>query len=330
MYRKVLVPLDGSRESEAVLPQLQGELAGDAEVILLKVIPPRTTHILGGGYVGYVILGSQLEESDRLEAITYLSGVTRNEGGASGGWRCEVMMSSTVAQGIMDVAMREEVDLIAMYTHDRKGLARLFRGSVASEVQRTAPCEIRVFTPSDVAAYRPTATIAGAKVHSAGAPSTIVGILREADIFQGLSDEQLDRVAPMARRIHVPSGQLLGHEGELGDHIFIISEGEAQLSAHTDVGEITARVAGPGQSFPIAILVGSGNLITSAQALTDMEVLQLPQSQLATLCSMNTELGFQVYKNMAGVFAGRYGDTLRHLARSVERELGDTDLEGEG
>jgi hypothetical protein len=42
MYRKVLVPLDGSRESEQVLNSIHGLLDPESEVVLLKVIPPMT------------------------------------------------------------------------------------------------------------------------------------------------------------------------------------------------------------------------------------------------------------------------------------------------
>ena len=35
MYRKVLIPLDGSKESEGVFVLVRGELAPDGEVVLL-------------------------------------------------------------------------------------------------------------------------------------------------------------------------------------------------------------------------------------------------------------------------------------------------------
>jgi hypothetical protein len=38
--------------------------------------------------------------------------------------------------GITSFAIRENVALIAMYTHDWKGLARRIRGSIASQVRR--------------------------------------------------------------------------------------------------------------------------------------------------------------------------------------------------
>ena len=48
--------------------------------------------------------------------------------------------------------MREGVDLIGMYTHDRKGLAKLIRGSIAEKVQRRAPIKVQVFRPRELVA----------------------------------------------------------------------------------------------------------------------------------------------------------------------------------
>ena len=66
--------------------------------------------------------------------------------------RCEVAVSGLVAEGIVDFAVREGVDLIGMYTHDRKGLSKLTRGSISKKVQRRAPVEVQVFRPSELVA----------------------------------------------------------------------------------------------------------------------------------------------------------------------------------
>ena len=328
MYRKVLVPLDGSRESEEVLSRLQGELAPDGEVILLKVIPPMSSRSVGGGNI---ILGSQLEESERSEASDYLREVARRGAGDSSvRWGYQVVVARSVPQGIVDFAMHNEPDLIAMYTHERKGLARLFRGSVAAEVQRTAPTPVRVFTPSEMVLTEPVEAITEASAQVEEGRTETVHVLRESDVFRGLSDDQIGELAPLVQRARISGGQLLGREGELGDQFFVVAEGEAQLGAHTEVGDIAARVATSGQSFPLAILAGPGNLITTARALTDMDVLQMDKSQLVDLCSRNTELGLRVYMNLAGLLAGRYGDTLRHLTHSIERELRDTNTGDSG
>ena len=56
-------------------------------------------------------------------------------------------ISDSISRAIVDVAEREGVDLIAMYTHDREGLAALIKRSIAKDVQRRAPTEVRVFKP---------------------------------------------------------------------------------------------------------------------------------------------------------------------------------------
>ncbi len=53
-----------------------------------------------------------------------------------------VERSGTVAPTIVQFAEEHEVDLIVMGTHGRRGVKRVFFGSVAEEVLRTAPCPV--------------------------------------------------------------------------------------------------------------------------------------------------------------------------------------------
>ena len=52
---------------------------------------------------------------------------------------------SSVADQIVNIARREQVDLIAMYTHDRRGLAKIIKGSIAQRVKEKSPVEVRTF-----------------------------------------------------------------------------------------------------------------------------------------------------------------------------------------
>jgi nucleotide-binding universal stress UspA family protein len=45
-----------------------------------------------------------------------------------------------VGSGIVDFVREEDIDLIVMSTHARKGVPRLFLGSIAERVIREAPC----------------------------------------------------------------------------------------------------------------------------------------------------------------------------------------------
>ena len=146
MYRKILLPLDGSREAEMVMDAIKNDVAPDCTIILLKVIPLAKTLVVAGE----IMDSSSLTAGERSKAMDSLRDVVHRLGDPAR-WRCQVEVSESVAQGILDCAAREGVDLIAMYTHDRKGLARMIKGSIARDVQRKAPIEVKVFKPRELA-----------------------------------------------------------------------------------------------------------------------------------------------------------------------------------
>ena len=146
MFERILLPLDGSRESEDIISLVRRQLTPDAEVILLHVIPPGKSLIVGL----FVVTGeTQEEEAQRYKAMSYLRGVIGRMGLDPEQWRCEVVVAESVAQGIVDFAVSQEVHRIAVYTHDRKGLAKIIKGSIARNVQRNSPIEVRVIKPMD-------------------------------------------------------------------------------------------------------------------------------------------------------------------------------------
>ena len=148
MYGKILVPLDLSEESEGILPMVQELLAPGGEGVLLHIISPGRTRLMGEFFMHW----SEVEEEERGRAMMHLRHIVSQIGEGPGRYRCEVVVSDSVADGIADIARREEVGLIAMYTHDRKGLAKLIKGSIAEKVQKRATTEVQVFRPRELAA----------------------------------------------------------------------------------------------------------------------------------------------------------------------------------
>ena len=311
MYSKVLIPLDGSKEAEEVFPLVKDEISQDGEVILVQVIAPARTQKIGD----HVILASQQEEGDRAEAMGYLRSLARQQDWAADNWRLEVEVADSVADGIVRLADRESVDLVAMYTHDRKLLARHVKRSIAREVQRRASTEVRVFGTRELEQM----AVDAPAVDSPQEGDT--RIFRQIDAFGDLSPDQIDKVVALGSRRNVNAGEMLGTGGELGEFLFVILEGEAHLTTHSEVGEISVRIARPGEAFPLAALLGSGTLITSGEALTDMEVLAVPRSELLMLCSREPEIGMRIYAAVGRLFSNRYAETLTHLTITAEREL---------
>jgi len=139
MYQTILVPLDGSKRAEMILPHVE-ELARhyQAKVIFLRVVaqPPLIT---GSKETHRAHWDLQQKEQEKLtnEAKSYLSsweGVFREKGIAAS---AQVAHGPAVA-GIMNAAEREDADLIAIASHGRSGLSRVFYGSVAAGVLQRA------------------------------------------------------------------------------------------------------------------------------------------------------------------------------------------------
>jgi nucleotide-binding universal stress UspA family protein len=132
---RILVPLDGSPLSEAVLPAVEG-LAGpfDLAVVLLRVIEPLPS-------AAAVDLQSPEAEALFTVAVTeserYLAKTAETM--EARGLRVRTLTRlGPVVDVIQRVSGEEEAGLIAMTTHGRSGLGRLLLGSVAERVLRTA------------------------------------------------------------------------------------------------------------------------------------------------------------------------------------------------
>ena len=307
MYQNILVPLDRSVESEGILDVIPELVSDGGQATLLTVIPTGRTKSLGE----LVVLGTQQEEEDRTRALAYLNRIANRLRESSVGASTAVVVNDSVPAAIVAYANRNSVDLISMFTHDRRGLARLVKGSVAREVERRAVMPVRVFRPDDLA------TGEGSSADTAGLEFDFSSV----DMFARLSREQISSVVALGRTVSVKEGDTLGAGGEAGQNLYIIQSGEAQLTAQAEIGQIAVRVAGPGESFPQAVLLGEGTLITAGSALSDLILLQIPRAPLLDLCTQDAAIGRGIYAATAQLFASRYSRTLTQLGMSASREI---------
>jgi len=131
ILKKVLVTLDGSKESEAVIPYIE-ELASKlkAEVVLLQVLTPR-----------YLI--SDLEKLEHLESlrasakdyIEKMEAWLKQKGITVKSEVREVM--GNAAEEIIKFADEIQADVVAMSTHGHSGVSRWAFGSVTDKVLHT-------------------------------------------------------------------------------------------------------------------------------------------------------------------------------------------------
>ena len=65
-------------------------------------------------------------------------------------WLFGVTISNSVVDEIVNVARPEQVDLVARYTHDRRGLAKIMWVGIAQKVMEMPPIEVRAFPPREL------------------------------------------------------------------------------------------------------------------------------------------------------------------------------------
>lgn len=134
-FKHILVTLDGSPESREVLPYARAMAeASEARMTFLRVISPHfplsspfTSHS------SHEFQALEGEEEASRDALNAEADIFRADG-----FDVKVATVSGVhpPEGILEYANGHEVDLVAMATHGRGGVARLILGSVADKVIR--------------------------------------------------------------------------------------------------------------------------------------------------------------------------------------------------
>lgn len=128
MYRRILVPLDGSDVAECVLPHVEAIAREDntVNVTFLYVTQPLDMPMTKPEFKAHI------EAEARSAAENYLKDLTSkldyNET-AHG-----VVILGKAAETIVDYATQNDIDLIVMATHGFSGISRWVRGSVADKV----------------------------------------------------------------------------------------------------------------------------------------------------------------------------------------------------
>jgi nucleotide-binding universal stress UspA family protein len=138
MYKKILVPLDGSELAECVLPHVESiaKGCGVEEVIFLRVTEPLHQICDFGGCVSQETINS-IDADNKAAAEKYLSQLIKRTRYDGVSVKPEVIIG-TPAESIADYASENSADLIAIATHGRSGIGRWAWGSVADRVLRTA------------------------------------------------------------------------------------------------------------------------------------------------------------------------------------------------
>ncbi len=144
MYKKILVPLDGSALAEAVLPHAQALAKSEgAEIVLLSVpLTPNLEFLARSpGLANQVIEASEKETEEYL--IAEEAKLTKEGMKVS-----HIMREGPIPEMILKVADEVHADVITMSTHGRTGMQRFLMGSVADRVVHYSHIPVMLIHPN--------------------------------------------------------------------------------------------------------------------------------------------------------------------------------------
>ena len=143
MYKKILVPLDGSQLAEAVLPHAEALAKTEgAEIVLLSVPVSPSLEFLARN----PSLANKVIEETEAETQAYLEFETAKLE-KDGIKVTSIMREGLIPEMILKVADEVHADMIAMSTHGRSGVQRWLMGSVADRVVHHAHIPVMLIHP---------------------------------------------------------------------------------------------------------------------------------------------------------------------------------------
>jgi len=100
-------------------------------------------------------------------------------------------------------------------------------------------------------------------------------------LFKNLSPEEFQSVYRKLRSVKIPAGLKICREGEIGDSIFIIAQGEAEVTKKNPKGEerLLARLL-PGQFFGEFAYFQDGARSATVEAVSDLELLEISRPDM--------------------------------------------------
>jgi nucleotide-binding universal stress UspA family protein len=140
MYSKIMVPLDGSKLAECVLPHVEALAKGCQvkEVEFIKVFEPFIMPS-GADFVMSEKDTVKIDTENRADSEKYIQGIVKvaqNMGIKATGK--VIKRADGVAEDLAGHASKSGADLIVIATHGRSGASRWVWGSVADRILRSS------------------------------------------------------------------------------------------------------------------------------------------------------------------------------------------------
>jgi CRP-like cAMP-binding protein len=111
--------------------------------------------------------------------------------------------------------------------------------------------------------------------------------LKKVPLFAGLPQHDLEALCAMVEEVRLPAGEFLFHEGDAGEHAFVIQDGQIEILKRSNGREVLLAVRQMGEVIGEMALLDSTPRSASVRARTDSRLLSISHVQLNQLLDVS-------------------------------------------
>ena len=129
----------------------------------------------------------------------------------------------------------------------------------------------------------------------------LVQLLKAAELFMGLTDEQLRRLAAISQELTYNKGDVIFPQGGEGDSLYVIRKGQVEITVSDAGGRARSEVyLGQGQVFGEMALIDYGKRSATVRCVRDGTVVDMiSRDNFTDLCNADKAIGYIVMRNLA-------------------------------
>ncbi|MDP3235232.1 MAG: cyclic nucleotide-binding domain-containing protein [Myxococcales bacterium] len=133
-----------------------------------------------------------------------------------------------------------------------------------------------------------------------------VAVLSGSSLFDMLSNDELAAIASLASEVPVTAGQVLFEEGELGDSIYVVVQGEVEVTRRDSTGSPACiATLGPQQFFGEMSLIDKEYRSATVRARTACELLHFTSDNLTSFRKHHRDGFTLIVINIARMLSAR-------------------------
>lgn len=150
-------------------------------------------------------------------------------------------------------------------------------------------------------------------------------IIKENELFKGLSENFIGDVVPMCKEVSFKRGETIISKGDKEHELFLVPEGRVSLELNLSDGSdpILLNQAARNEVFGEMCLVNKHWRTANAVALDDMALLKISKDDLSSYLASNPENGYLVMINLAKILSNRLVTTNIHLLKASTPSISD-------